>query len=153
MLHPNVLVFKILKYLQERSEAVSEERLREAVGIPPEDFIAVSAALKANARIEYDAGYYKFRPLFKIVSMDDLRSILLNDPSSGVRSEDIQRPSVVSELRTMKGCSGEFIVVDSKGANFTAFLNDLKHEGTPAVIKRLWHEDKGDIRSSSARSL
>lgn len=140
MLHSNVLVFKILRLLQEKNIPLPEDSISESLEISKEEFDRVRSSIVGNARIEYEAGYYRYRPLFKIQSVDDVCGILKAHPSSGIRSEDIQVHSVLSELRKASGGVSDFIVVDTKGNNFVVFLNDIYCKQASMELRLMWKE-------------
>lgn len=140
MVHPNVILFKVLKLLQERQTPLSEDEISSELQISQDDFDNVRDMLKTNARILSVDNTFQFRPLVVIKSVDDIERYFAACLDSVIKSEDIQSPSLVSSLRAHADGSHDSICIETKGANYNLYHNDLKCKRLPSDLVTLWRD-------------
>lgn len=138
MLHPNVILFKVLKLLQERQIPMSEAEILSELQIGQRDFENVRDILQANARISSVDGIFQFRPLVIIRSEADIKAHFDANRDSVVKSEDIQSASLANSLQSCTDASHDFLCIETKGSGYKLYYNDLKSKRLTSDLLALW---------------
>lgn len=137
--HTNLLIFQLLKLLNSnRDKAFSYDEVKNCLNLDEKEFQILLHNVENNARIELHAGAFRFRPLFKFSSMEELESGLKSRFPDGIKYQEIQNDVSFLDPQKVTPFVSNIVVLEVRNNCHMLFYNDNQVPKVDKDLKDLW---------------